>query len=99
MEFVIFVLIAFIVIFVMSYRNHAGDNLYKYIAKQAEGIYDKYAPFSFKEIRQKVKDLGQEYTKKQDVRDYIVNIYLNKFKYIQLIQLWNLLRHNHLLKR
>ena len=65
MEFVIFVLIAFIVIFVMSYRNHAGDNLYKYIAKQAGGIYDKYAPFSFKEIRQKVKDLGQEYTKKQ----------------------------------
>ncbi len=65
MEFVIFVLIAFIVIFTMSYRNHSGDSIYKYISKQAGGIYDKYAPYSFKEIRQKVKDLGQEYTKKQ----------------------------------
>lgn len=65
MEFVIFILIAFIVIFVMSYRNHQGDNIYKYISKQAGSIYDKFAPYSFREIRQKVKELGQEYTKKQ----------------------------------
>ena len=65
MEFVIFILIVFIVVFVMSYRNHQGDSIYKYISKQAGSIYDKFAPYSFKEIRQKVKDLGQEYTKKQ----------------------------------
>src|SRR5574344_149836 len=65
MEFIIFVLVAFIVIFVMSYRNHKGDSIYKYVSKQAGNIYDKYAPYSFKEVRQKVKDLGQKYTKKQ----------------------------------
>lgn len=65
MEFVVFILIAFIVVFVMSYRNNKGDNIYKYVSKQAGSIYDKYAPFSFKEVRQKVKDLGQEYTKRQ----------------------------------
>lgn len=65
MEFVIFILVAFIVIFVMSYRNHKGDSIYKYVSKQFGSIYDRYAPYSFKEIRQKVKDLGQEYTKKQ----------------------------------
>jgi len=65
MEFIIFILIAFIVVFVMSYRNNQGDNIYKYISKQAGSIYDKYAPYSFKEVRQKVKELGQEYTKKQ----------------------------------
>ena len=65
MEFVVFILVAFIVVFVMSYRNNKGDNIYKYISKQAGSIYDKYAPYSFKEVRQKVKDLGQEYTKKQ----------------------------------
>ena len=65
MEVVIFILIAFIVIFVMSYRNNSGDNIYKYITKNAGSIYDKYAPYSFKEIRQKVKDLGQDYTKRQ----------------------------------
>ena len=65
MEFMIFILIAFIVIFVMSYRNHKGDSIYKYISKQAGNIYDKYAPYSFREVRQKVKDLGQEYSKRQ----------------------------------
>ena len=49
----------------MSYRNNQGDNIYKYISKQFGAVYDKYAPYSFREIRQKVKDLGQEYTKKQ----------------------------------
>ena len=28
-------------------------------------LYDKYAPYSYKEVREKVKALGQEYTKKQ----------------------------------
>lgn len=65
MEFIIFIFIAFIVIFVISYRNNKGENIYKYISRQAGGIYDKYAPYSFKEVREKVKDLGQEYTKRQ----------------------------------
>lgn len=65
MELIIFLIIAFIIIFVMTYRYNTGDNIYKYITKQANLLYDKYAPYSFKEIRQKVKDLGQEYTKKQ----------------------------------
>jgi len=64
-EFVIFLLIAFVVIFVIAYRNNNGQDIYKYISKQAGSIYDKYAPYSFKEVRQKVKDLGQEYTKRQ----------------------------------
>ena len=65
MDFVVFLLLAFIIIYVVAYRSNNGTNVYKYIAKQASGIYEKYAPYSFKEIRQKVKDLGQEYTKKQ----------------------------------
>lgn len=65
MELIIFLIIAFIIIFVMAYRYNTGDNIYKYITKQANLLYDKYAPYSFKEIRQKVKNLGQEYTKKQ----------------------------------
>ena len=65
MNVLIFIIVAFIVIFVIAYRNNNGENVYKYISKQALGLYDKYAPYSFKEVRQKVKDLGQEYTKKQ----------------------------------
>ena len=65
MDFIIFILIAGIVIFVTAFRFNNNGSVYKYISKNAGSIYDKVAPYSFKEIRQKVKDLGQEYTKKQ----------------------------------
>ena len=70
MEAVIFLLVAGITVFVVAYRINNNGNVYKYISNGIGGIYDKYAPYSFKEVRQKVKDLGQEYTKKQ----YIIQI-------------------------
>jgi hypothetical protein len=65
MDFVIFILVAAIAIFVIAFRLNSNGSVYKYISKNAGSIYDKFAPYSFKEIRSKVKDLGQEYTKKQ----------------------------------
>ena len=70
MTFIIFVVVAAILIFVYSYRKNSGQNVYKYISKQAGVIYEKYAPYSFREVRQKVKDLGQEYS----TRQYVVQI-------------------------
>lgn len=65
MDAVVFILVAAITIFVVAFRINNNGNVYKYISHSVGGIYDKYAPYSFKEIREKVKDLGQEYTKKQ----------------------------------
>lgn len=65
MDAVIFLLVAGITIFIVAYRINNNGNVYKYISKGVGGLYDKYAPYSFKEIRKKVIDLGQEYTKKQ----------------------------------
>jgi len=65
MDILVLVLIAFITIFVLAYRKSSGENVYKYIAGKTAFVYDKYAPYSYKEIRRKVKDLGQEYSKKQ----------------------------------
>lgn len=65
MEYIMFLLIVFVIIFVIAYRNNNGENVYKYITKQAGVLYEKYAPYSYKEVRAKVKALGQEYTKKQ----------------------------------
>ena len=62
---VIFILIGFIVVFIITYRNSNGENVYKHIVENTTNVYEKYAPYSFKEVRQKVKELGQEYTKKQ----------------------------------
>lgn len=62
MELILLIIIA---IFVMSYRKNNGENVYKFIVNQVNTAYNKYAPYSFKEVRDKVKALGQEYTTKQ----------------------------------
>lgn len=65
MPFIVFSIVTAIIIFVIVYRTNSGNSTYKYISNVTNGIYDKFAPYSFKEIREKVKNLGQEYTKKQ----------------------------------
>lgn len=61
----VFILSALIIIFILIYRKQTSENVYKYITNQLGTLYDKYAPFSFKVVRAKVKELGQEYTAKQ----------------------------------
>ena len=57
--------VAAIFIFVYIYRKNVGNNSYKFIAKTIGSTYEKYAPYSFKVVREKAKELGQEYTSKQ----------------------------------
>ncbi len=52
-------------IFVIIYRNNQNGKSYKQVFNKVEGIYEKYAPYSFKMVREKSKELGQEYTVKQ----------------------------------
>ncbi len=54
-----------IFIFIILYRNKKGESLYTFVVTQTGNIYNKYAPYSFKVVREKVKELGQEYTPKQ----------------------------------
>lgn len=62
MELVILLAIA---IFVLAYRYNTGDNVYKFFADTVSGIYNTYAPYSFREVKQKTKELGYEYTPRQ----------------------------------
>ena len=57
----LFVLVGLIVL----YRNYKGQNVGKFITSQAREMYDKFAPYSFKVVREKTKELGQEYTPRQ----------------------------------
>lgn len=61
-ELVIILIITFLVI---AYRNYKGQNINKFIIEQVSSLYDKFAPYSFKLVREKTKELGQEYTAKQ----------------------------------
>ena len=65
-------IIIVIVVGIFLYRNYKGQNVGKYITEQIATVYEKYAPFSFKVVREKAKELGQEYTTKQ----YIMQICL-----------------------
>ena len=64
--------IAAILIFVYIYRKNTGNNSYKFISRTIGNTYEKYAPYSFKVVREKAKELGQEYTSKQYIGQVIL---------------------------
>ena len=69
MELVLLILIA---IFVITYRKNTGDNFYRFLMKEINNLYEKYAPYSFQMVREKTKELGQEYTAKEYVSQVVL---------------------------
>ena len=67
-----FLLIGIILIFIMTYRNSSGEGIYKFIKEQATVAYDTYAPYSYKVMREKIKELGLDYSPRQ----YLIQIIL-----------------------
>jgi len=65
-------IVAAIIVFVYLYRKNNGNNSYKFIAKTIGSTYEKYAPYSFKVVREKAKELGQEFTTKQYIAQAVV---------------------------
>ncbi|MBR1679650.1 MAG: hypothetical protein IJ743_04340 [Bacilli bacterium] len=66
------IILLVIAIFGLSYWFNNGENVYRFFINQVSGAYDKYAPYSFKEVRKKTKELGQEYTVKQYIAQVIL---------------------------
>ena len=69
MELVILLIIG---IFVITYRKNDGEKIYETFLKGVTSIYDKYAPYSFKTVREKSIELGEEYTAKQYITQVIL---------------------------
>ena len=67
-EELLFIFIVIVLLYL--YRNYQEENVGKYMVSQVTTLYDKFAPYSFKVVREKTKQLGQEYT----VRQYTVQI-------------------------
>ncbi len=61
-----------IVVVIALYRNYKGENVGKFITTQVRSMYDKFAPYSFKIVREKTKELGQEYTPRQYMIQVVV---------------------------
>ena len=56
-ELLILIVIAFAI---LAYRNYKGQNVGKFITVQVQQMYDRFAPYSFKVVREKTNELGQE---------------------------------------
>ena len=69
MELVLMLIIA---IFVLSYRQNSGENVYNVIRNTIINVYNKYAPYTYQEVREKSKQLGHEYTTKEYVGQIIL---------------------------
>ena len=67
-----FVIIFLIVIFVVLYRQSNGTSVYKFVVNNVEVVYEKYAPYSFKVVREKCKEMGLEYSTKQYTMQVII---------------------------
>ncbi len=52
-------------LFLYLYWNYKGENVGKYVIDQAQSMYDRFSPYSFKVVREKTKQLGQDYTPRQ----------------------------------
>lgn len=59
-------------IFIFMYRKDPGSAPYKYFTNMAATVYEKYAPYSYKVVKEKAKELGQDYT----MRQYVVQVAL-----------------------
>ena len=55
---------------ILFYFKKGDTSMHDYVKDQFSSIYDRYAPYSFKQIRDKVKSMGQEYS----VKEYIAQI-------------------------
>ena len=60
-----FVIVLFVVVFVVLYRQSNGTSVYKFVTDNVEVVYEKYAPYSFKVVREKCKEMGLEYSTKK----------------------------------
>lgn len=69
---IIFLLIGIILLFIVFYRSTGGKDIYKEVTSSLGPVYDKIAPYTYKEIRVKIKELGQNYKFKDYLRQIVV---------------------------
>lgn len=69
MELVILICIG---LFIITYRRNEGEKIYETFLHGVTSVYDKYAPYSFKTVREKSIELGEEYTPKQYITQVIL---------------------------
>ena len=68
----LFIIVAILIIFIIIYRSSMGEQTYQFISKQGRKLYSKVAPYTYKEIRKKIRELKQNYTVQQYIGQVII---------------------------
>ena len=61
-----------VILFMVTYRASNGKDVAKFISDSAKDVYSKFEPYSYKEMRNKIKQLGIDYTAGQ----YVIEVVL-----------------------
>ena len=61
-----------VILFMVTYRASNGKDVAKFISDSAKDVYSKFEPYSYKEMRNKIKQLGIDYT----ARQYVIEVVL-----------------------
>ena len=72
MKIIAYVIFVVIAIFLIIYRSAKGEKTYKFLNLQSTKVYKKIAPYTYKEMKKKIKELKQDYT----VQQYIGQVVL-----------------------
>lgn len=67
-----FIIVAILIVFLIIYRSNIGEQTYKYVSNQGRKLYSKVSPYTYKEIRKKIKELKQDYTTQQYIGQVII---------------------------
>lgn len=68
----LFIIVAILIIFIIVYRSNIGEQTYQFVSRQGSKLYSKVAPYTYKEIRKKIKELKQDYTPQQYIGQLIL---------------------------
>lgn len=67
-----FIIVSILIIFIIIYRSSVGEQTYQYVSNQGKRLYSKVAPYTYKEIRKKIKELKQDYTIQQYIGQVLI---------------------------
>ena len=67
-----FIIVSILIIFIIIYRSSIGEQSYQYVSNQGKRLYSKVAPYTYKEIRKKIKELKQDYTPQQYIGQVLI---------------------------
>jgi len=67
-----FIFVGIVLLFIVLYRKNSDEGVFDFFRGQFNLLYDQYEPYSYKVMREKIKDLGLNYSFKQYLLQIVI---------------------------